>query len=231
MHIINYVIVSLLMQPDLARIIVFAARRTGSSLLIASLRAHPLVLMHGELFHVRDLSDEDDGYVGSGEQPGEDIVGVRRREPLKMLRFVESHAGRNHRAVGLKVFRDHLHRRNWPVLTDWCTVCVILRREDVAAQYRSLVIARRTGRWKGRTKPSVSNGVVNETLQSDVSITDAYAFRAWLGNQQAWYHAVDGQLRQRSNVNIVRLSYERDLNHHGGPNLTGIWSALNFGMP
>ena len=135
--------------PPPLRLIIFAARRTGSSLLVSRLRKHRQVLMHGELFHVADIRDPDDGYAGQWYPP-ETIFNVRRREPHRLLNFVECHA-EGRQVVGLKVFRDHLRPVNWAKLINWCDVCIILRREDVYAQYRSLLTARKTGRWKGRT--------------------------------------------------------------------------------
>ena len=203
-----------------ARVIVFAARRTGSSFLVNLLRTHPDVLMHGELFHVRDIHDASDGYHGH-ELPHEDVFEVRRRSPLGMLHHVQCHT-EGRRAVGLKVFRDHLSPRNWQKLWSWCTVCVVLRREDVRAQYGSLLRARATGRWKGRT---------DRRLLANVSF-DAVGYQGWWRNQQHWYSAVsDGLARRGSNVTVVPLSFERNLVGEGGPDLTPLWRALRLTPP
>ena len=116
-----------------ARVVIFAARRTGSSMLVELLRAHPQMLMHGELFHVRmEELRGPDGYVGR-TLPDDETFERRRREPAKLLRHLQCHAD-GRAAVGLKVFRDHTRPDRWPVLTEWCTVCVVLRRADVRAR-------------------------------------------------------------------------------------------------
>ena len=137
-----------------ARIVVFAGRRTGSSLLLNQLRAHPEILMHGELFHVKSLREPEDGYVGrkpilcsrrsnaiasvqtqpacrplgcvllphmAGLFPCQHVFERRRRDPLPILRYVQCHH-EGHRAVGLKVFRDHTRRPGWSVLLR-CVSC------------------------------------------------------------------------------------------------------------
>ena len=93
------------------------------------LRKHPQILMHGEIFHVREITDKDDGYAGSGKLPPEDAFEVRRAQPQHLLNFVECHSeGRS--VVGLKIFRDHLRPHNWVRLTSWCDVCIILQRKE-----------------------------------------------------------------------------------------------------
>ena len=111
------------------RLVLFAARRTGSSLFVNLLRRHPKILMHGELFHVREITDPDDGYAGRGKLPPADTFNVRRAQPQHLLRFVGCHAeGRS--VVGLKIFRDHLRPSNWWRVTGWCDVCVVLQRDE-----------------------------------------------------------------------------------------------------
>lgn len=202
-----------------ARVVIFAARRTGSSLLVQVLRAHPQVLMHGELLHVRDLADPEDGYAGR-ELPDDAIFNVRRAQPLRLLRHVQCHP-EGHAAVGLKIFRDHTRPVNWPVLTHWCTTCIILKRADVHAQYRSLMLARTTGRWKGRSE---SAG------QSDAHVSIMQGFAAWRRNQEVWYQEVERQLSNRGrNASVVRLVFEDHLAGGRAPrtNLTALWRALH----
>ena len=101
--------------------------------------------MHGELFHVTDIRDPIDGWAPQAEDeqpPSEAVFEARRRRPLAMLDYVQCHSG-HHRIVGLKVFRDHLRPHNWPVLTRWCDVCLVLRRRDTRA------VAARGSIWQG----------------------------------------------------------------------------------
>jgi len=216
------------------RTIVFAARRTGSSLLVNLLRSHPQVLMHGELYHVTDINDPVDGWArgGSGAPPpNARVFDQRRRNPEPMLRHVQCHNG-GRSVVGLKVFRDHLRPHNWPVLTGWCDVCILLRRRDTHAQYRSLAIARRTGKWKSHVSSVASGSPAN----ASVVALDGTEYGMWANNNQAWYRTVAEQLAARrleasSAPTIVELTLEDDLRPPGDqkPRLEKLWRALRLG--
>lgn len=218
--------------PPPVRLVLFAARRTGSSLLVNLLREHPRVLMHGELFHVLDLSDPDDGYVGKGPAPPENIFGVRRAQPLQMLRFVACH-GEGRAVVGLKIFRDHLRVTGWPRVTRWCDVCVVLQREDLRAQYNSLLTARRTGQWKGKTSAAAAATQPQPANASSSGIgVGSTNFELWSGNQAHWFQAVTQQLAgRRGNVSVVHLTFERNLVGPRGPDLAPLWRALRLAPP
>lgn len=202
-------------ECDPVRVVIFAARRTGSSLLVRELRRSRLVLMHGEIFHVTNPRDPDDGFAGSS-MPPEEAFYSRRQEPRKLLQHIQCHS-LGFGAVGFKVFHDHLRPRNWPVLTQWCTVCVLLTRDDVIAQDRSLLIARRTGLWKGRSRWPW--GHLNETAAETASLTALHRYRS------TWYNTVLVQALARTPPpTLVRLSYERHL--RGRPNLTELLKHL-----
>ena len=100
-----------------------------------------------------------------------------------------------------------------------------LLRDDVPAQYRSLVLARRSGRWKGRTER-------HRLAASNVTLDDS--FRGWRNNQHMWYDAVDEALAPREragSARVVRLSFERHLRAAGGPALAALWRALQLEPP
>jgi hypothetical protein len=204
------------------RLVVFAARRTGSSLLVDILRGHPQILMHGEVFHVRESNDPEDGFVGNigqGSQTFEDIFELRRRDPWRLLHHLQSY-NNGRRVVGLKVFRDHVKTRDWPVPTHWCTTCIILQRVDVRRQYHSLIAARRTGKWKGKTSVSAASDTLNATLGA--------GFDTWRQNQEQWFDTVSRQLARRvDNATVVHLTYEHNLAGPRGPELSLLWRALD----
>ena len=209
------------------RLLIFAARRTGSSYLVDLLRRHPSILMHGELFHTPNVRDAEDGYAGR-EYPPEAVFNVRRKNPAGLLRYVQCHA-EGHRVVGLKVFRDHVRTTNWHHLTAWCTVCVVLKRDDVNAQHRSLLVAQRTGRWKGPTSRAIT---VPSNRSGD--------FDGWKWNQDLWYRTVSERLAKRAlsqrlarrdNISVVPLRFETHLVGKGGPDLSPLWKALGLEPP
>ena len=204
------------------RLLVFGARRSGSSYLVSLLRADPRVLMHGEMLHVRDLRDAHDGWAGAGALPPEEVFDVRRRNPQPLLDYIACHP-EGRRAVGFKVFHDHTRVQNWPVLARWCDVCVLLRREDQLAQYASLLHARQTGRWKGR---STRHGALPVVDPRNASFVD------WRAKQERWYAAIarvmEHRLRRRDVAGVVHLTYETHLAGARGPNLTTLTRALGL---
>lgn len=210
--------------PAPLRVILFASRRSGSTYLVDLLRSdpHQRVLMHGELFHVTDLKDPIDGYAGRGEHPSEDAFEFRRKNPLAMLDFISCHSeGRP--AVGFKMFHDHTRPEKWALMASWCDVCVVLARKDQPAQFRSYSIARRTGRWKGRSNWSSLPAVAMPAADNVTYVSD---FAHWKRTQKAWYRRLDELLAQRRNATIVHLNYERHLLSRRPPNLTALWQAL-----
>ena len=78
--------------PGSKRLVVLSGPRTGSSLLVAMLRAHRRqILMHGEPFHQYDLRKSDkDGFDGDVEVP-DDVFAARRSEPLRLLDHMAAH--------------------------------------------------------------------------------------------------------------------------------------------
>ena len=215
------------------RLVLFGARRTGSSLLVSILRTQAAVMMHGEIFHTTDIRDPVDGWAGA-EVPSARVFDHRRRLPLPMLWHAECHS-EGRAVVGLKVFRDHLRPANWPKLTSWCDVCVVLRRRDVNAQFRSLVRARRTGRWKGRSTASGSPS--DGSPPRDLGTTDDEQYRAWAHNQAKWYQEIGQQLAARGAdgtsraPRVVQLTFEDHLVGRNGSALDELWQALRLQPP
>ena len=123
-------------EPGSKRLVVLAGPRTGSSLLVAMLRAHRRqILMHGEPFHEQDLrGTEKDGFDGGVEVPDE-IFRRRHATPAVLL----DHVAANHRGrevVGFKLFQKHLATAQLPDLLKWATHLVWLRRSNALAQSR-----------------------------------------------------------------------------------------------
>lgn len=231
------------------RLVVFAARRTGSSWLAEMLRRHPQVLMHGEIFHIQleNARDREDGFVGSA-MPEDKVFLARRRQPQGLLDFVACNAD-GRRVVGFKIFRDHLRPTSWHLVMNWCNVCVILRRHDVRAQYGSLLRARASGQWKGitsqRAHAASGGGGSAIAIHSNSSSSSSSSsrrrgeddgFSAWRKNQAGWYQTVTSQLgraaRSTPSKVVLEFTYEQHLaKRGGGPQLSPLWRALGVGEP
>ena len=140
------------------RLIVLSGARTGSSLLIETLRRHADILMHGEIFHENDLrKSEKDGFDG-GLKVGDDVFNKRHATPRVLLDFVAAHSlGR--KVVGFKLFSEHLEWQKLPAFLDWASHVVVLQRTHMLAQYVSICVAQRNNDWvqhderRRRTEP------------------------------------------------------------------------------
>ena len=124
------------------RLIVLSGARTGSSLLIETLRRHADILMHGEIFHENDLrKSEKDGFDG-GLRVGDDVFHKRHATPRVLLDFVAPHSlGR--KVVGFKLFSEHLEWQKLPAFFGWASHVVVLQRTHMLAQYVSICVAQR----------------------------------------------------------------------------------------
>ena len=190
--------------------------------------------MHGEVFHITNMSDPLDGWAAGATPPGRAVIKERRRNPMALLRHAQCHAGAGASVVGLKVFHDHLRSHNWYALTGWCDVCVLLRRHDVAAQYRSLLRARATGQWKGR----IANASALDQSRELKDLRQGYTEKNHRRNMGTWYRTVSAQLAARRDAPsatarpvVVELSFEDDVAGLGGPRLGALWKALGLEQP
>lgn len=135
-------------DPEVAkvRLIVLSGPRTGSSLLIETLRRHESILLHGEIFHEDDLrKSEKDGFDG-GLVVGDDVFHARHRDPRVLLDFVGAH-GLGRTVVGFKLFSEHLEWQFLPTFLRWSTHVVVLQRTHMLAQYVSICVAQKNNDW------------------------------------------------------------------------------------
>lgn len=141
------------------------AARTGSTMLVRTLRSHPRLIVHGEVF--------GDGMVGVDGPLGREceadpalrdaLEAARFEQPERALHaFLEPHAAQ---AVGFKLKYDELVRPQWReirrlVEADDELAIVFLHRRDLLRRYLShQVVLRQTGITvvaAGDTPPAVA---------------------------------------------------------------------------
>lgn len=92
-------------NTDYTAFIVLTDPRSGSSMLIQSLRAHPRIVSFGELFHRRHIGFNTPGFVNRNRT----LQSWRNRHPAEFMeRMVYRGYGEAVQAVGFKVFHLHL---------------------------------------------------------------------------------------------------------------------------
>jgi hypothetical protein len=124
------------------------AARTGSTMLVRTLRTHPALLVHGEVWGARMVGA--DGPLAGLAPADRDALEVQRfRDPAAaMARFAEAHGAE---AVGFKLKYDELVRPEWRqvralVEADIDLRIVFLDRRDLLRRYLShQIVLRHTG--------------------------------------------------------------------------------------
>jgi LPS sulfotransferase NodH len=133
------------------RFVIYAHARSGSSMLMSSLRQHRALCTHGEALHPNTIEDKLPGYK-AGQNP---------------VPFIEEHLFKpespSHRVVGFKFFPEHadVSPSMYPVWgwlkrhPDLRFIC--LHRENLLRYHASQLIALEQGRWKARSPEERSN--------------------------------------------------------------------------
>ncbi|HOZ24971.1 MAG TPA: sulfotransferase [Thermomonas sp.] len=147
------------------RFMIACAARTGSTMLVRTLRSHPHLIVHGEVFG--DGMVGVDGPLGRGceSDPAarDALEAMRFAEPVRALEtFLDRHAAH---AAGFKLKYDELVRPQWQgvrrlVEADEELAIVFLHRRDLLRRYLShQVVLRQTGITvvaAGDTPPAVA---------------------------------------------------------------------------
>lgn len=133
------------------RFMIACAARTGSTMLVRTLRSHPRLIVHGEVWGDRMVGV--DGPLGRacGADPArrDALEHARFQRPAEaMAEFLAPHGAA---AVGFKLKYDELVRPQWAelrgmVVADTALAIVFLHRRDLLRRYLShQVVLRQTG--------------------------------------------------------------------------------------
>ena len=133
------------------KFILLGHQRSGSSMIIGTLREHSRVLSFGELFKEDSVGFNVTGYDNQSSQ----AFSLRNKYPVEFLtRYIYSSYHQDIQAVGFKFFPEHVQRNKkkftplWQWLQENKDVKVIdLKRENLLAAYVSLLIAIKDGRF------------------------------------------------------------------------------------
>lgn len=175
--------------------VIVADVRTGSTLLSATLDRHPEIRCRGELFHPEDFPDNQ--------------VPCGPRHALSARELVDRALGERYiRAAGFRamVFHPDVGARPrwagaWRVLASRPRLrAILLRREDVLAQYASLVIAQQTGRFN----PSPEDPLYDPTQRPRVRV-DPADLEQWRHERECLYARCRGWLADKP---WLELRYE-----------------------
>lgn len=136
-------------QRGYSPFIVLTTQRSGSSMLVQSLRAHPRIVSFGELFSRVHIGFNTPGFDNRNRR----LQSWRNRHPAEfMRRMIFRGYDENIQAVGFKVFYAHLDRARLKPLRAYLEHQPGLRvlhlsRRNLLRMFLSRTIALRTGVW------------------------------------------------------------------------------------
>lgn len=136
-------------HTDYTPFIVLTAPRSGSSMLVQSLRAHAGIVSFGELFNRKHIGFNTPGFANQNRR----LQSWRNRHPVEFTKTMvyRGYAARIE-AVGFKIFHLHLDRPQLHLLRRYLVEkpglrIIHLRRRNLLRTFLSRTIAGRTGIW------------------------------------------------------------------------------------
>ncbi|MEO0433873.1 MAG: Stf0 family sulfotransferase [Cyanobacteria bacterium J06656_5] len=149
---------------DYTKFILIGQPRSGSSLVIGSLRQHPQVVGFGELFNRGQIVFNIKGYDNASKV----LYKAREEYPIDFLnRYIFSSYLKRTRAVGFKLFPEQLDNQHFECVWDWIeenrdVAIILLSRQNTLATYTSFLIAQKTQVWQAQKKSQRSS--INVTV-------------------------------------------------------------------
>lgn len=171
--------------------VVLACQRTGSNALLGYLQRHPQIQMHNELFN--------EHYVFTGGASLDWSPAARDSNPGESLTAALCTHADAHRAVGFKLFPEHIRRSEAHhalferMLADRRVRKIVLKRNNRLAVCTSMLRASTTGTYTHRNYDDVRVAIRPEGLQRFNDTYDGY------------YTWLDERLRTQP---VCRLTYE-----------------------
>lgn len=165
-------------RADYVPYLIVGRSRTGSTLLLRSLKEHPAVVGYGELLR--------DDRINWQSQLGFPTPKQREQyaaDPCLFLRErVFGPYGRQVQAVGFKLFYYHAQQPTWRGVWDYLTALpnlhvVHVKRRNLLAIHFSRKVADQTGRWNGKVAGAPAQGAL--ALDPAECIQDFEETRAW----------------------------------------------------
>ena len=157
---------------DYTKFILIGQPRSGSSLVIGSLRKHPQVVGFGELFNRGQIVFNIKGYDNASKV----LYKARKEYPTDFLnRYIFSSYLKKKRAVGFKLFPEQLDNQYFECIWDWIeqnrdVAIILLSRQNTLATYTSFLIAQKTQVWQTLDKSQRSS--INVTVDMEECLTE-----------------------------------------------------------
>lgn len=157
---------------DYTKFILMGQPRSGSSLVIGSLRKHPQVVGFGELFNRGQIVFNIKGYDNASKV----LYKARKEYPIDFLnRYIFSSYLKRKRAVGFKLFPEQLDNQHFGCVWNWIEqnpdiAIILLSRQNTLATYTSFLIAQKTQVWQTLDKSQRSS--INVTVDMEKCLAE-----------------------------------------------------------
>lgn len=185
-------------KRDYQKFMILAQPRTGSSMLIGTLRKHPQIMGFGEIFNHKRTIFNIDGYENSSKP----LLYLRNKYPINFLEhYIFSSYQNDTKAVGFKLLQDQINNRHLRCVWNWLEQnqdikIIFLMRKDFLASYASLLLAQRTGKY----------GIKDQSQRDHTTLTIDYEECL-----QVFHHTKkqeENLLRLFRNHDLLKITYE-----------------------
>ena len=168
-------------HQDYNKFIVLGHPRSGSSMLISTLRKHPQIVSFGEIFHPRSvfLNFNPNRNTISLNR----ILALRNKYPVEFLdRFIFTSYKNDLKAIGFKLFPEHIENIRFNSIWNWLesnkdVKIILLKRQNLLASYASFLLAIKDNKWNIKDELDRTKSTVNidpENLSKYISKRKSY---------------------------------------------------------
>ncbi|WP_374565944.1 hypothetical protein [Ideonella sp.] len=181
-------------SPSTQRYVILSTPRSGSSHLVQALETHPKVACLGEIFNLNGGAMRKLGIMSRR------TLDRASNEPLDYLNeLMEAWSNRPQAkpVFGFKMMLHHDPRVIDYLLADPSWKMILLRRENVLAQWSSLQIAKITGEWGSKAKKKRAAAGITEPETPPIEFKSR-VFEAYCNRLNARYDSIQRRVAKHS---------------------------------
>ncbi len=189
------------------KFIIFTHQRTGSSLLIGTLRDHPQIVGYGELMLPHRIGFNVTGFDNLSKKH----LAFRNKYPTEFLNdYIFTSYPDRVKAVGFKLFPDHIDNVKFRGIWQWLKQnrdikIIFLTRTNLLARYTSLQLALMTNQFS----------ITDQSQRTSMTIRiDPQACLEDFKLRKRYDEAIKNITKHHEIVNITYEDMTADLNHN-----------------
>ncbi len=177
------------------RFVLISTARSGTTVVMRTLRSHPDVRAHEEIFHRKRTQDDF-----SADFLANHDIGLRETAPIQFAYDILNH-GDGHPCVGFKMWPGQERDTSDAILRDPDVHKIILERKNKLGGFSSQELARKSGVWHSNNGPAEAKEPLKLAFEEQ-------RFRKFVRGQQRNFE----QVRQKAEGPCLFFSYSDILN-------------------